>query len=194
MKNVISILGIIVIAAIIGLSFIACGNDDGKDDPCEHNGWEWKTTKGATLAEDGEEERVCEKCGEIEKEVIPSWTVLFNTTWNNSLTGGGQWLRITENAYQINVTQPANNNHPDKFDFTINSWAKTEADKTAHGLGANVVALKLIGSAQVTGTFTANTEFDVYVSTASNGNLRVYWTSTSAYSGQTFTRCVDWDL
>jgi len=179
MKKV-KILGLIALVMVIGFFAVSC------DESCDHA--EDKLIENvitpATLTAEGEREIACE-CGEIivESEVIPKWEALFDTYYD-PLPGGNQYLRITKDRFQVNISAPANAGN-DKFDFRIDSWAPdagTHTPQSTH-LTYPVVAFKVTGAAIETAgnayTAEANTtEFVIYASlseVAAQRRVQVCW-------------------
>ena len=181
------ILGLIALVMVVGFAMVACDDTEG----CDHEWGDWEVIN-ATLALEGERSRVCEVegCGEEDFEKIPRWTALFNTTWRNGEGAGSQYLKITENAFQINVTAPQGNVSPDKFDFEIATWAYADAS-TGHGLTGDVTAFQVTGTTKEnTGALDDETGFKINV-TVSKSHVKIDWGSTGV-SGQTFTPFAAW--
>ena len=59
----------VLVVLLLAACFVGCDADGGEGD-CDHVWGEWTTIKGATCVSEGRNKRQCEKCGEIENEII----------------------------------------------------------------------------------------------------------------------------
>ena len=130
MKKKEKILGIIVLAMIIGLLMASCGGTE-----CTDHQVEWTVTKPATINEEGEEEGTCPNCEAIETRPIPRYAVFFGT-WKNVGTttgvdlGQNRSIKITEDKIELRNSHPSDTTVASSniLDFIIDDW-KPAADR-----------------------------------------------------------------
>jgi len=177
------ILGLIALVMVIGLFAVAC---DGECDHAEDKLDEWEVVTAATLAAEGLREATCE-CGVLVEENIPRWEALFGTTWWNN---GSQFVKITEEKFELNVRTPTGITIEQGIDFSITDWEYTTVED-AHGLTAPVTAFELTGTMNRIKGYTTFTKFKITV-TEAGGHFKMFWSgSTNVYGGQTFVTTSD---
>jgi len=136
MKKKVKILGIIVIAMIIGLSMAGCGGTE-----CLDHQVTWTVTKSPQLDAEGEEEGTCPNCDAIETRAIPKYGVFFGVWENvgNSTSPGAtssqkntRTITIDEDMVTMRQKDDASAQVADDniLDFKINNWTEIAAQTT----------------------------------------------------------------
>jgi len=191
MKKKVEFIGIIVLAMIMGLSMMSCGEED----TClEGHEWgEWEEATAPTTTVDGTEIRVCEVCGEEDIRDLPSYTLFYGSWTEDTSSATKQKITITATGLVIDTNPAAES----KFTFRIDTWggrvnnAKTGTDAPTAANFPNGYSITGATTSNTTSTISPDrTELELYFG-ASNGKgkLALYYKNPNpAYGTRSFLK------